>query len=110
MSMPDLARFLLAHLRAVDGDAKLLKSETARLMHTKRLKSGLGWGVQALLGHDPVSAYQGSADTFMTLVAIVHDAGLVIAVSANSATPEAEAATKQALKQLLTRYGGKAGG
>jgi CubicO group peptidase (beta-lactamase class C family) len=35
-------------------------------------------------------------------------AGLVIAVSANSATPEAEAATKQALKQLVTRYGGKA--
>jgi CubicO group peptidase (beta-lactamase class C family) len=110
MSMPDLARFLLAHLRAFDGDPKLLRPETARLMHTKRIQSGLGWGVQALLGHDPVSAYQGSADTFMTLVAIVHDADLVIAVSANSATPEAEAATKLALKELLTRYGGKAAG
>jgi siroheme synthase (precorrin-2 oxidase/ferrochelatase) len=64
----------------------------------KRHKSGDHWGTFI------------SADTFMTLVAIVHDAGLVIAVSANSATPEAEAATKLALKQLLTRYGGKAGG
>jgi CubicO group peptidase (beta-lactamase class C family) len=109
MSMPDLARFLAAHLRALHGDSQLVKPETARLMHTRRIKSGLGWGVQPLAGFDAVSVYQGSADTFITIVAIVHDADLVIAVSANSATKEADAATKQALKTLLARYGGKEG-
>ncbi len=107
MSMPDLSRFLVAHLRALHGDRALLKPETARLMHTKRIQSGLGWGVQPLAGFDAVSVYQGSADTFITLVAIVHDGDLVVAVSANSATQEADAATKQALKQLLTRYARK---
>ena len=110
MSMPDLARFLVAHLRALHGDARLLKPETARLMHTRRIKSGLGWGVQPVGDFDPVSVYQGSADTFITIVAIVHDADLVIAVSANSATKEADAATKQALKRLLARFGGKTEG
>ncbi len=104
MSMPDLARFLAAHLRALHGDSALLKPETARLMHTRRIQSGLGWGVQPLAGFDAVSVYQGSADTFITLVAIVHDGDLVVAVSANSATQEADAATKQAFKQLLARY------
>lgn len=105
MSMPDLARFLIAHLRALHGDAGLVKPETARLMHTRRIKSGLGWGVQAVGDFDPVSVFQGSADTFITIVAIVHDGDLVVAVSANSATKEADAATKQALKQLLAKYG-----
>ena len=103
MSTPDLARFLITHLRALQGAPSLLKPETARLMHTPRIKSGLGWGVQPLAGFDAVSVYQGSAGTFTTLVAIVHDADLVVAVSANSATPEADAAAKQAFKQLLTR-------
>jgi len=107
MSMPDLARFLVAHLQALHGDARLVKPETAHLMHTRRIKSGLGWGVQPLGDFDAVSVYQGSADTFITIVAIVHDGDLVIAVSANSATKEADAATKQALKQLLVRYARK---
>jgi len=107
MSMPDLARFLIAHLRALHGDGGLVKPETARLMHTRRIKSGLGWGVQPLAGFDAVSVYQGSADTFITIVAIVHDGDLVVAVSANSATKEADAATKQALKQLIARYARK---
>src|SRR5262245_8148782 len=55
MSMPDLARFLIAHLRALHGDSHLVKPETARLMHTRRIKSGLGWGVQPLAGFDAVS-------------------------------------------------------
>jgi len=107
LSMPDLARFLVAHLRALHGDASLLKPETARLMHTRRIKSGLGWGVQELVGLNPVSVFQGSAETFITIVAVAHDADVVVAVSANSADKEADAATKQALKQLLTRFARK---
>jgi CubicO group peptidase (beta-lactamase class C family) len=107
LSMPDLARFLVAHLRALHGDSSLLKPETARLMHTRRLKSGLGWGVQELAGLNPVSVYQGSAETFITIVAVAHDADVVVAVSANAADDEADKATKQALKQLLTRFAEK---
>ncbi len=79
-------------------------------MHTRRLKSGLGWGVQPLAGFDRVSVYQGSADTFVTLVAIVHDADVVVAVSASSATESANAATKQALLEAVGAVCQEAGG
>ena len=107
VSMPDLAHYLAAHLRALHGEATLLKPETARLMHTRRIKSGLGWGVQELVGLNPVSVFQGSAETFITYVAIAHNADVVVAVSANAADEEADAAAKQALKELLTRFAKK---
>ncbi|HEV8631248.1 MAG TPA: hypothetical protein VGV61_13100 [Thermoanaerobaculia bacterium] len=72
-------------------------------MHTRRIKSGLGWGVRAVAGLEPVSVYQGSADTFLTVVAIAHRADVVVAVSVNSATKGATEASKQAMLALLGR-------
>ncbi|HKV08654.1 MAG TPA: serine hydrolase domain-containing protein [Thermoanaerobaculia bacterium] len=104
LSMPDLARFLRAHLRALHGDDRLLDPGTARLMQTRRIRGGLGWGVQKVLDLDPVSVYQGSGGTFITVVAIAQEADVVVAVSANAATEAADAAAREALKQLLSRY------
>lgn len=107
MSMPDLARFLIAHLRALHGDSTLLRPQTAHQMHTRRIKSGLGWGVQALGDFDAASVFEGSADTFITIVAIIHDGDLVVAISANSATESADEGTRDAVKKLVARYGRK---
>jgi CubicO group peptidase (beta-lactamase class C family) len=104
LSMPDLARFLVAHLRALHGDGRLLDPKTARLMQTRRIRGGLGWGVQKLLDFDPVSVYSGSGGTFITIVALAQEADVVVAVSANAGTEAADAAAKEALKELLSRY------
>lgn len=106
MSLPDLARFARLHLRGLDGRGALLKPETFRTMQTKRLRGGLGWGVNALLGHDPVSMYAGSAGTFLAMIALVHDSDVAVMVAANSDDEAASAAVKGALKELILRFAG----
>ena len=104
MSMEDLAKFARAHLQALHGKQTILKPETAREMHTKRIKSGLGWGIQSLLGHDPVSVYAGSAETMNTLIAVLHQANVAVVVSSNSYSEEIDNATKQAFKALIQAF------
>src|SRR5205085_2727518 len=43
MSSGDLAQFLRAHLRALRGEKTLITPETAKRMHTRRVRSGLGF-------------------------------------------------------------------
>jgi CubicO group peptidase (beta-lactamase class C family) len=108
MSLPDLAKLARVHLRGLDGKETLLRVETFRTMHTRRIRSGLGWGVSSLLGHDPVSTFAGSAGTFLAMIALVHDRDFAILVAANSADEAAEAMVKGALKELVIRFAGEA--
>jgi CubicO group peptidase (beta-lactamase class C family) len=106
MSLPDLARFARAHLRGLDGREPLLRAETFRAMHTRRLRSGLGWGVTKLLGHEPVSTFSGSAGTFVAMIALVHDSDLGFVVAANAADASTEGMVKTVLKELVARFAG----
>jgi D-alanyl-D-alanine carboxypeptidase len=104
VSMQDLAKFARAHLQALHGKQTILKPETAHEMHRKRIKSGLGWGIQELLGHDPVSVYAGSAETMNTLIALLHKENVAVMVSANAESEQIENATKQAFKSLIQTF------
>jgi CubicO group peptidase (beta-lactamase class C family) len=105
MSLADLSRLARLHLNGVDGKAGLVRPETIRVMHTKRLRGGLGWGVSTLLGHD-VSTFSGSAGTFIAMIALVHDADLAVMVAGNAGDADAEAAVKGVLKALIVRFAG----
>ena len=103
-SMQDLAKFARAHLQALHGKQTILKPETVREMHTKRIHAGLGWGIQALLGHDPVSVYAGSAETMTTLIALLHNANVAVVVSSNGYSEKIDEANKQAFKALIQTF------
>lgn len=104
MNMPDLARFARFHLAALRGKDGILKASTVREMHTKRVKSGLGWGVQKFLDFEPVSVYAGSAETFITIIALIPQQNLAVMVSTNSDSEESDQATKKALKLLIEKF------
>jgi D-alanyl-D-alanine carboxypeptidase len=106
-SMEDLAKFARAHLQALHGKQTIIKPETAREMHTKRIHSGLGWGVQELLGHDPVSTYAGSAETMNTLIALLQKENVAVVVSCNADSEEIDKANKQVFKALIQAFAPK---
>jgi CubicO group peptidase (beta-lactamase class C family) len=108
MSTDDLAKFLSAHLRAMRGRNSLITPATSAIMHTKRIRGGLGFGVATVAGLENVATYSGSADTFFTVIAIAADEDVAVAVSTNAAGETAQKAVGSLLKDLLVRYrGGK---
>jgi D-alanyl-D-alanine carboxypeptidase len=104
MSSDDLALFLQAHLRAMRGARTLITPETAATMHTRRKKGGLGFGVAAVAGFENVATHSGSADTFVTVIAIAANEDVAVAVSTNAAGESEQKAVGQILRDLLTRY------
>ncbi len=104
MSTDDLATFLRAHLRAMRGQTTIISPATAAVMHTKRLRGGLGFGVTTFAGFENVAAYSGSADTFFTVIAVAANENVAVAVSTNAAGEDAQKAVGSMLKTLLSRY------
>jgi CubicO group peptidase (beta-lactamase class C family) len=104
MSSDDLALFLQAHLRAMRGTPTLITPQTAAVMHTRRKKSGLGFGVASVAGFENVATHSGSADTMVTVIAIAAKEDVAVAVSTNAAGEREEKAVGQILRELLTRY------
>ena len=104
MSMDDLAKFLADQLRALRGESALIPPAIAKTMHTRRTRSGLGFGVSKVGKLEPVSTYTGSAGTFVTLIAIAPKANVAVAVSANGENDPTETALKHLLIENLTRY------
>ena len=104
MSADDLAEFLRAHLRALRGERTLITPETAKFMHTKRIRSGAGFGVKEVPDFGPVSTYSGSADTFFTVIAIAPNRDVAVVVDTNAASDDVEKAVSGILKQMLTRF------
>lgn len=108
MSSDDLAAFLRAHLRAMRGDPSLITPVTATAIHTRHIRSGLGFGVNSVAGFENVATHSGSADTFVTVIAIAPAQDVAVAVSTNVAGPDVEKAVGAVLKDLLIRYARKA--
>lgn len=104
MSADDLAKFLQAHLRAMRGAKTIITPATAATMHTRRKRSGLGFGVASVAGFENVATHSGSADTFVTVIAIAADKDVAVAVSTNAAGEREEKAVGQILRDLLARY------
>ena len=104
MSADDLALFIQAHLRAMRGTRTLIAPDTAATMHTRRKKSGLGFGVASVAGFENVATHSGSADTFVTVIAIAAKEDVAVAVSTNAAGEREQKAVGQILRDLLTRY------
>jgi D-alanyl-D-alanine carboxypeptidase len=104
MNMEDLATFLAEHLRALRGHPAFLPPGVARTMHTRRTRSGLGFGVGKVAGIEPVHTHSGSAETFTTYIAIAPAHDTVVAISANAADEAAETAMKKVLRELIVRY------
>jgi CubicO group peptidase (beta-lactamase class C family) len=104
MSADDLAGFLRAHLRALRGERTLITPETAKFMHTKRMRSGAGFGIQKIGDIEPVSVYAGSADTFFTVFAIAPGRDVAVVVDTNAASDDVQKAVSGILKQMLTRF------
>jgi hypothetical protein len=104
MSMPDLATFLREHLRALRGEPALLPAAIAGVMHTRRVRGGLGFGVGKVRQIEPVSTFSGSAGTFLCMIAIAPRHDVAVAVAANAADEGAETAVKEALVALLETY------
>jgi CubicO group peptidase (beta-lactamase class C family) len=109
MSSADLAKFLRMHLRATRGEQTLISSATAAAMHTKRMRSALGFGSSKVGDFENVATYSGSADTFFTVIAIAAKENVAVAVSTNAAGDEAQKAIGRELRALLARYGVAAG-
>lgn len=104
MSTDDLCAFLRAHLRAMRGEKTIISPATAAAMHTKRLRSALGFGSATVAGFDEVATYSGSADTFFTVIAIAAKQDVAVAVSTNAAGESAQRTVGTVLKELLVRY------
>ena len=104
MSADDLAEFLRAHLRALRGEKTLIAPETAKFMHTRRLKSGAGFGIQKVADFEPVSVFSGSADTFFTVIAIAPAQDVAVVVDTNAASEDAQKAVGKILKAMLVRF------
>jgi CubicO group peptidase (beta-lactamase class C family) len=104
MTTDDLAAFLRAHLLAMNGKTTLISPATAAVMHTKRKKSGLGFGVATVAGFSDVATHSGSADTMVTVIAIAPHDNVAVAVSTNAAGTTAEKAVGAELRELLTRF------
>lgn len=104
MSADDLAEFLRAHLRALRGERTLITPEAAKFMHTKRIKSGAGFGVQKVGDFEPVSVYSGSADTFVTVFAIAPEQDVAVVVDTNGASEDAQKAVGRILRDILVRF------
>ena len=107
MSSDDLAAFLRAHLRAMRGTPSLIAPATAAVMHAKRTRTGLGFGVASVAGLENVSTHSGSAETFVTVIAIAAKENVAVVVSTNAAGPEAQKGAGMVLKELLARFAEK---
>lgn len=105
-SLADMARYAAAYLRAWCGDMSILEGDTVRAMYRQRIKSGIGWGVQAAFGFDSVAVYSGSADTFFFLIAVIPEAGRAFVVGSNAADPQAQKATVALLKRIVAEHSG----
>jgi len=107
MTAEDLLKFMQAHARAMRGQKTIISPAAAAVMHTKRIKSGLGFGVSSVAGLENVATHSGSADTFVTVMAFSAEHDVAVAVSTNSAAEGAEKVLGAMLKELLARYASK---
>ena len=100
-SLPDMASYFQAYLASWNTRGDFLKKDTLRHILTRRLRSGLGWGVSSAFGYDTVAMYSGSADTFLMIVVLIPDADIGVAVVANAYSEEVQAAVIAVLRGVV---------
>lgn len=103
VAFDEYPKFLQMNLRALDGEATAFDSEMIRFLHTPQGRSGLGWGVQPLLGKT-VSVHTGSADTFFALALLSHDDKRGLCMVTNVTWEAAEKPCISLLKSLMEAY------
>ena len=103
-SLPDMASYLQAYLASWSEKGDFLAKDTLRYIWTRRLKSGLGWGVTSAFGYELVAMYTGSADTFFMVVVLIPEADVGVAVAANAYSGEVERAVIVALREIVGLY------
>lgn len=100
-SLPDMANYLQAYLGSWGDTGDFLAKDTLRHIWTRRVKSGLGWGVTKAFGYDLVAMYTGSADTFFMVVVLIPEADFGVAVAANAYSEQVERAVIEALRAIV---------
>ncbi len=100
-SLPDMARYLQAYLASWGETGDFLEKDTLRHIWTRRLKSGLGWGVTSAFGHELVAMYTGSAETFFMVVILIPEADVGVAIAANAYSEGVERAVIEALRGIV---------
>ena len=83
MSTLEMANWARANLAGISGSTNLLQSESWRMIHSSHGDAGLGWGMREI-GGQPASSHSGSAGTFSTIIVLLHQAQLGIAINTNS--------------------------
>ena len=91
MSIGDLARYALAHLRGLRGEDDLLEAATVRELHTGSPVEGQqyagGWVLDSTEDGLPLHWHNGSGGTFFAMVRMVPERNWAVAVMMNSGTP-----------------------
>lgn len=103
VAFDEYPKFLQMNLGALDGEAIPFDAEMIRFLHEPQGKSGLGWGVQPLMGRR-VSVHTGSADTFFALALLSHDDSKGICMVTNVTWEVAEKPCIALLKSLIEVY------
>ncbi len=105
LSIGDYARFLQEHLRGLRGADGLVRAQTFGKMHTPVGEYAMGWDIVLDEG-DAHSVHSGSAGTFLALAHIAPSRGLAVAVVANAADENANAAIADLWQQILEMHAG----
>jgi len=106
-SLPDMASYIQAYLASWAEKGDFLKKDTLRHVWTRRLKSGLGWGVTNAFSHELVAMYTGSADTFFMVVIVIPEADVGVAIAANAYSEKVERAVIEALRGIVELHAPK---
>lgn len=103
LSPIDYAVFLQQHLTGLKGKDGLLQASSIQYLHFGPDGYALGWGKTTF---DGVTAHThvGSEGTFVSVVALLPEHDLAVAVFVNSATPNADKAAREATKAILRLY------
>ena len=100
MSTIEMANWARANLAGISGSTNLLQSDSWRMIHSLHGEAGLGWGIQEI-GGQPASAHSGSAGTFSTIIVLLHQAQLGIAINTNSDYELSKEPAVALLKQIV---------
>jgi CubicO group peptidase (beta-lactamase class C family) len=109
-SLPDLARYLQAHMAALKGSDKFLKPATAKQLHqiaevgADGRGYASGWSIAPIPSLGMRHGHNGSAGTFYAEIAFIPEKDIVAAVVTNSAPrPDQRPPPQSALlRDLLT--------
>lgn len=100
MSTIEMAIWARANLAGISGSTNLLQLDSWQMIHSLHGEAGLGWGIREI-GGQTASAHSGSAGTFFTIIVLLHQAQLGIAINTNSDPELSNDPVVALLKQMI---------